>query len=486
MKRIITFILFLFISIVIYFNSNNSYAYTGNGFIWNMQEITIPLNSNFESYIDNFEVRFYYNGAMTNEDVKVELDSFYYGSLTISTDTVCDKEVSLIAYVEGYSNFDRKTIIVHVKDDEAPVIKCIRDLSFELKDVIENGLPFDKYFSISDNASIDTSTVLITYDPNDITKLGTHEVIASCSDINGNLAKRQFYYTIYNNDPPTVNVASHIEVEYNDLTFNIKDYIEAYDYLDGDIAQTAEITGLDVMTLGTQNIVITVTNSQGNSTVIEKEITVVDLTAPTLELTTYHDTVLKDNAYDIDFYSYINKIYDNACTLTEEDVSIDTSDFTYNIGQNSVYYILKDSSGNYTKRELVIDIRYDIAPSIDVDESKLYFKENESFDLSDYITVSSPYDNNVSSNYKIDEKVLNRSEAGVYEVIVEAMDYAGNETIKKLYVTIESDDSEGLGNTMNNIYKFIYKYKLLFVVSIIAFFTWLIFFINKKRKKLGE
>lgn len=483
MKKLITCFMGIFVFIILFF-TQNSYALSGNGFIWNKLELTIPQNANFESYLNEFEVRFYYNGALTNEEVKVELDSFYYGSLSIDTSKVCDKEVTLIATVSGYSNYDRRSITLHVRDYEAPTIKCIVDLVFEKGDTIE----FDKYFSITDNAGIDEKTIKYDYNENDLSEKGRHNITVSCSDVNGNLAVRVFEYVINENHEIDTSTASRIEIEYNDLNYleYLKTCIKAVDNYDGDISNTLTVEGLDVKKLGHQDITMTVTNSVGESKTINKEVYVVDLTAPVLELSTYHDTILKDNAMDIDFYSYISKVYDNAGEIYEKDVEIDTSDYTAGIGQNSVYFVLKDSSGNYTKRELVIDIRYDVAPVITVDEASLVFIQGESFNLSDYITVSSDYDPNVLTNYKLDEKVLNRDEPGVYEIIIEAMDYAGNESIKKCYVTIESKDEHGLAKVFNNIYKFIYKYKLIFALGIIGVFAYLVVMINKRRKKLGE
>ncbi len=483
MKKLFLLLSSLFCLFILCIN-NQTYAYSGNGFVWNTLELTIPLNASFESYLDTFEVRFYYNGQMTNSKVTVKLDSFYYGSLSIDTSKVAEKDVTLIATVSGYTNYDRQTIKLHIKDYEAPTIKCLRDLVFDYGDEID----FSKYFSITDNASIDEKTVVIDYDQNDIQLEGKHQLTVSCSDINGNFAKKEYTYVIRRSNKIDITVASHIEIEYNDLNYLefLKTCINASDDYDGDISGTIKVSGLEIDRLGTQTIEITVNNSAQVTKTITKVVTVVDLTAPVLELSTYHDTVLKDNVDSIDFYSYISKIYDNASNLSEQDVSIDKSDFTYNIGQNSVYYVLKDSSGNYTKRELIIDIRYEVAPVIIVDEDKLTFVQGESFDLTDYIHVSSEYDPNVSTNYKLDEKVLNRDEAGVYEIIIEVMDYAGNETIKKCFVTIESKDEQGLGNTLNNIYKFIYKYKLILALAIVGLFVWLVTFINKKRKKLGE
>ena len=102
----------------------NVNAYVGNGFLWNKTEIYVDLNSNFDDYIKEFEVKFYYKGDLTNEEVKVSLDSFYYGNLTISTNIVETKAVKMIATVPGYSSYDRRDILVHVVDIQRGQMTC--------------------------------------------------------------------------------------------------------------------------------------------------------------------------------------------------------------------------------------------------------------------------------------------------------------------------------------------------------------------------
>lgn len=81
-----------------------------------------------------------------------------------------------------------------------------------------------------------------------------------------------------------------------------------------------------------------------------------------------------------------------------------------------------DEAGNYTKRYLSIQIRYKSAPVIEA--SDFTIEVGDSIDWSKYVSVSSLYDQNVSTNYSIDSKVLDPTQIGTYEVIIEAMDYA--------------------------------------------------------------
>jgi len=457
-----------------------SNALTGNGFLWNMEEITIPLNSNFESYLDEFKVRFYYDGVITNDEVKVELDSFYYGSLTVSTDEVCDKEVALVAYVNGYSNCDRKSVIVHIKDDIKPTIKCIKELNININNEFEPS----SYFSITDNAAIDTNTISYQYNPNELNLIGKHQITVSCSDIYGNLASRTFNYVVYDNEAPTLSVASKIEVDYGNIEFDIQKYIRAFDNNDGDLTNSVKVDGLDVFKIGNQNVKISVSDTNGNTTTVDKIICVVDLQAPILELTTYHDIVMLEDVKNINFSGYINKIYDNVDNLINDDVEIDTSDFSECIGENIVYFVLNDKNGNYVKRELIIDVRFSDSPIIDAKD--LTFKQGESFDLRKYIKVDSKYDKNVADNYIIDEKVLNRNVPGIYEVIIEAMDFAGNENSKKIYVTIEANENNNVIKSFDNIYKIIYENKIIISIVAIGIIIYITILINKKRNKLGQ
>ena len=118
MKKKIFLSLIIFL-VVFMFLQKKSSAYVGNGYVWNKTEISININDNFEDYLDEFEVKFYYKGQLTDEEVKVSLDKFYYGGLSVSTSEVGRKTVKLIAEVSGYSTIDRRDILLNILDDPA-------------------------------------------------------------------------------------------------------------------------------------------------------------------------------------------------------------------------------------------------------------------------------------------------------------------------------------------------------------------------------
>ena len=478
MKKILIFIFTLIIFLIINLN-NNVYAYTGNGFVWSRSDLYVDVNTSFDSYISQIDVKFYYNGNLTNEEVIVELDRFYYGSNTITTDTVCDKNVMLYAYVPGYTNYSRKNILVHIVDNEYPVIKQIKSLNFGVKESFSEV----DYFSITDNNKIDESTIKYDYNVADLSLLGEHLITVSASDVSGNRTERTFTYNIIDKNKPILSTASKIEIEYGSLNVSLSDFVTAYDEEDGDLTNAISFSGFDPYKIGSQKVTFSVEDSSGNKDEVVKEISVVDLKAPTLELTTYSDTYYIEDIDTLNLNSYISKVYDNVDELSFDDVIIETGDLSKAIGNYQIAYTLFDKAKNYTKRYLSIQIRYKSAPVIEA--SDFTIEVGDSIDWSKYVSVYSLYDQNVSTNYSIDSKVLDPTQIGTYEVIIEAMDYAGNETTKSIMVTVKNDNSSATKDDVSNIYNFIYNNKIIIIIIIVAIFVYLILFIKKKNNKLG-
>lgn len=456
--------------------SAEAYAYVGNGFIWNMTEIEIPVNSNFLSYLDQFEVQFYYCGQLTDEEVKVDVDEFYYGNLTISTSMVGIKTVKLIATVQGYSSFDRKDIIVHVVDNQQPEIIQLQPLIFSVNQAVS----YENYFEARDNDEIAS---LIFNDENvNYSSAGTYTMKVIAIDVSGNRIEQSYNVSIVDKGKPTIDATRFIEVEYGDLDFDISEYASASDSIDGDLSSTIRVEGLDIFKLGSQEVKIWVVDSSGNQTVLYKKIEVVDTKAPNLELSTYFDTI--NIGDEIDFRSYVARVSDNCFVIDISNVSIDTTEFKNEFGSYSIEYKICDESYNYTIRYLTINVSYSEAPTIIAND--LSFNQNEIFNLKDYISVSDPYDDSVLDTLIIDDSVLNRNKPGIYEVVIKAVNKAGLSTTKSIKVTIVAPNSESkIG--INNIYDYIYENKLMFAIIIIAISGGLYYFLfRKKGDKLGE
>ena len=477
MKKRVYFLIFLvFIFLV---TPKKSFAKQRNYFKWDREEVTIPINSNFESYISSINVSFYYDNNFVTNDVHVELDPFYYGAHTIQTNKIGTKEVILLAYVPGYSNFERKAIMVHIVDNVNPIIKCKKDLNINVNEPFEPS----KYFLFTDNDKIDNKSIEYRYNPNDLKIPGYHTIMVFVADVNGNLTSRSFRYLVYDNECPTLTLSSKIELEYGNINYNIYDYVVAFDNFDGDITTSVKTSDIDVFKLGEQSVTFYVEDSFKNITQIDKVISIVDLTAPVLELTKYQDSISIDEVDSINLESYILKVYDNTNCVSIDDVYIDTKDFTKTIGQNEIYFYLKDLAGNYTKRELLLDIRYTSKPEIEAND--LSFSTNDTFNLKDYIRITSKYDPNIDKSAIIDDSSLDKTKPGVYEVIIEAMDYAGNETKKSIFVTI-TDSSNQNSNKIKSLYVTLYDNRFFISIGFIGLITFLIIHFNKKHKKLGE
>lgn len=466
-------ILTIGILIVFVFRIKKSEAYSGNGFIWNKTEISIPLNSSFDSYLDEFEVQYYYRGEILDIDVMVDIDSFYYGDIVIPTFEPGTKTVKLIATVNGYSSYDRKDIVVHIVDEILPAIKQKKELIFGINESIN----YDDYFIFSDNHEV-TSKLIDDSDVN-YSLPGKYTLIIKIADYSGNLVERKFNVIVMDKTIPNIVSEPLIEIPYGDTYYSLSGYVTVYDEYDGDLSDLLIVSGLDVYTLGEQNVILSVTDKSGNTSKISTSVFVVDQEAPMLELKTYYDTISISD--EIDFKDYVLSASDNCEELSIDDVIIDDTKFLKEYGTYVVSYKLIDGAGNYTIRNLNISVNYDSKPEINC--NNLVFTINDNFDLYDYVVVTDEYDDDIQNELKLDTSALDRNKIGVYEVIAEATNKAGHTTTKSFYVTITGVD-EGI---FNKAQEFISKYRFEMIGAIIVITGIIIYYFKRKNKtKIGQ
>lgn len=471
-------VLFSLVLSFVFFPSKEASALTGNGFIWNKTEVTVPLYDNFEDYLDEFDVSFYYKGQVVpNAYVKVELDDMYYNDFVVSTKDVGTKQVKLIATVRGYSTYDKRDVLVHIVDEQMPMITQIKPLIITLNQKIT----LDEYFLIKDNYAIESAYLLD--DKVNYTKLGTYPINIVAFDKSNNKIIKTYNLYIVDKEKPSIEVANFIEVNYGDEDFDLLDYVKASDNIDGDLTKLIEYdkSTLDVYKLGPQNIKVKVSDKHGNETLTEVLITVVDNEAPTVELTKYFASVQIGTKPD--FKEFIKKVGDNCDKeLTLDDVVIDDSEYEDTFGTYTIYYTLIDSSGNKIERKLSFSVSYNSYPIIEATD--LVFKVGERFDLKDHIKVYDEYDSNL--HVTIDDSVLDINTPGKYEIVITALNLAGLKSEKSIYVTIESGKSE-VENIFDNIYDYIYENKMTVILLILGASGGVIYLVmRKKRHNISE
>ncbi len=473
MKKKTLLFVFVVISFFMILKQRESFAYVGNGYIWNKTEISINVNDNFDDYLKEFEVKFYYKGEMTTAEVKVSLDKFYYGNLSISTSEVGRKTVKLIAEAKGYSTVDRRDIILNVLDSIPPSITQIKELNFEI------GKPFNysEYFSIKDNYGIKSIQFLDSKVNPSIQ--GTYDLEVIVTDEGDNTICRNYKVIVRSTATPVLSLVNFVYVNYGDLEFDITKYATASDSYEGDLTKCIKIEGLDVFTVGDQKVTISVANSNGYVTKQEKVITVIDTESPILELNTYSDVIYLEDEKGFDLKKYIVKCSDNCDDLGIDDVIIDSTDFSYTYGSHTIEYKVFDKSNNYTIRKLNLNVSYKSSPLIEVYDQEVNI--NTSINLRDLAKVSDLYDDAIGESLIIDTGSLDLTKAGKYEVLFEATNKAGNTTYASIFVTV-LDNSTPTKNKIKDILTLIYDNKIAVAITIAALTGVFIYFVRKKKK----
>ena len=286
-------------------------------------------------------------------------------------------------------------------------------------------------------------------------------------------------HTVNHKSMPDLILSNFITVEYGDLDFDIKNYVKASDSYEGDLTSSVTISGLDIYKLGDQTVTIFVSDSSGNVRSVSKVITVVDTTAPVLELSKYNDTIYLGEETP-DLRGYIKRCDDNTSEINMSDVEIDATSFLMEYGSYTITYKVHDKANNYCIRKLNLSVSYKEAPVIECKD--LEFEQNETINLKDYIKVSDLYDESMSSNYKLYDSALDTKTPGKYEIFVEATNMAGHSTIAKFYVTVKAKNSD-TKNTFYDIYEYIYENKLVIILAIIVISGVIVGLLIKKANK---
>ncbi len=128
---------------------------------------------------------------------------------------------------------------------------------------------------------------------------------------------------------------------------NLTDAIQAYDCIDGDISRSIIVTSEDFTgsVTGVFEIEVSVTNSKGDTSIINIPLIVEDksLSAPEIQLTEY--LIYTDLGEKVDFTEYLAEAVDSLGNDITSSVRIETNIDYSQKGTYSVHYYVNDSKG---------------------------------------------------------------------------------------------------------------------------------------------
>ncbi len=312
---------------------------------------------------------------------------------------------------------DNVVIQVEVVDTKPPVI--YGDNSDQYLEINSTPPVFD--CSVIDNSGEQIDCVLTELD---MSKLGLQVITATATDRSGNITTE--FANIYIVDT----IAPKITVDQSSITTEINGTINYPQCLVTDNSKeeiNCTFKEVDLSTLGDKILKVTATDSSGNKTVVEIVITVVDTTAPEIEIDTTPVTVEVNDVVEAPSCSVTDNSKEEInCVFSLLDTSV--------IGQTVVYVTATDSSGNVKTVEVVVNVVDTTAPVINIDKSDIYVGVNETIDLPSCKVTD-------NSNEKIHcvFSPVNTKVIGDKVLTVTATDGSGNTTTKNIVVHVYDD-----------------------------------------------
>ncbi len=295
------------------------------------------------------------DGTITND---------FNGTATLAGEVLSTGVTTVIWTVnDGNGQTATCTTVITVEDNEAPIIACPSDLFVDTDagDCFAT-VNFPDAIAI-DNCGVDTVVQTAGLASGSQFPVGINTVEFTATDVNGNVSTCSFEITVTDNQAP-VAVCQNITIQ---LDANGNASIIADDVDGGSTDQCGVATisidndTFDCSNVGDNNVVLTVTDVNGNISTCTAIVTVEDVTAPvvacqsvTVELDPVTGSVTVP-AIDIDNGS------NDACGIATYELDIDTFDCS-NIGDNNVILTVTDVNGNSASCTAIVTVMDNTAP----------------------------------------------------------------------------------------------------------------------------
>lgn len=478
-KKLITL---TFIAVVVLLLSYvNTFAATWN-FIWENTYVKIPVGDALYDYSNVPTATLYKDGeALTDAKITYSRDGdWLYYLKDVNTSKVGIYKVWYKAgeydkYKPGTCTGYKALITFEVYDNISPQVNIISDV-INIERLSIDSSELDSYLLsnviVSDNYSTNIETTVSH--SIDINTIGLYECKVLATDESGNITRDKFLVNVYYDDFPSLSCTNSDNVIYVNLDdkIDLKDYIKAYDRLDGDITDKILYDKIDSSYIHDYDTNIYVTNSSELTSILPVHIYIIDDVSPVITLK--YESINLDYKTDLDTFdfAYYATVSDNNVII--EDNFIYETNICNKVGVYDVTYYYSDGFNSVEKTMNIRMLSYE-APKIIVEDISI--KKNSNIDLRNYITIYDESDSYAKETLVIDDSQVDYKADGTYYVTVSCHNTSGLYSEKKFIVYIESD----LINS-NNIGLFITLMVLLGLIIISLVIVLVIFIIKRKKQ----
>lgn len=257
------------------------------------------------------------------------------------------------------------TTVITIEDNEVPIIICPSDINVNTD--VGNCFATVNFSNaiVFDNCGVDSVVQTMGLASGSPFPVGVNTIEFTATDINGNISMCSFTITVTDNEAPVAicqNITIQLDANGNVIITPANVDGGSTDQC-GVVTATIDIDTFDCSHVGNNNVILTVTDGNGNSSSCTAIVTIEDVTPPvvacqdiTVELDPATGTVTISGT-EIDNGST------DACGIANYELDVDTFDCT-NIGDNTVILTVTDVNGNTATCTATVTVEDNTAPQL--------------------------------------------------------------------------------------------------------------------------
>lgn len=256
------------------------------------------------------------------------------------------------------------------------------------------------------------------------------------------------------NEEDTTDDSDVIRVEYEDIS-DVELFISAVEEAGNTTAADGYELGNDgsltFTHLGNYVLTLNAVDEYGNSSSVQKSISVEDRTNP--KISGLEKIVLTEHDALPDFMDNVSAIDEIDGDLTQA-VAIDSTAVKVGVpGIYNVGYSVSDAAGNIFKTSRVVQIKDTTPPVITTSQNSVALTVGDGKpNYKSLVSVQDAADGDLSSKVSIDDSGVNYSSPGTYDVTYSVTDGAGNTSTKTLRVTVRAQSTSSSGGGGGTVY----------------------------------
>jgi hypothetical protein len=348
-----------------------------------------------------------------------------------------DSEMVTLSVNDGHGNEINCQFQVILKDVTGPSVVCKNHNAYLSAAGTVNIGTADVFQSGTDNCG-PVNLVSVTPSAFDCSDIGYNTVTLETNDGRGNVGNCQATVTIIDNIAPTVNCKPYtaylnasgtVTISPTDVLLNAADNC-------GTINPTAVVPNIfNCSNLGTNAVVLSINDGNGNSNTCNTTVTIVDNLAPTLVCKTFDAFLNTAGTVSITPSNVFQSGADNCGVVNL--VSVSPSNFTCaQLGSNSVTLTVNDGHGNGASCNTYVIVKDAITPTVLCNNVTLYLNSAGQASLTVAQVNNGSFDNCSITGMGLNQTTFTCANTGSNTVTLSGTDQSGNKANCNATITV--------------------------------------------------